>query len=219
MRKSRRFRWRIVLLFIVAGCAFLTWQYRPLMLDSALKLARNTANEVINHAVYDMLADMALRYDELIELSYNNEGNITSLRANAANINAVKSQTAMQVRTALSQKGVQDISVPLGTLCASTLLSGRGPIVPCKSLMSSVPTVALSYHFDGAGINQTLHSIIMTVTVPLSVTLPLQSADTEVKASFLIGETILVGEVPDAYTNVMCDPEVADDIFNYGDAG
>jgi len=55
--------------------------------------------------------------------------------------------------------------------------------------------------------------------VPLSVTLPLQERDTEVKASFLIGETILVGEVPDSYTNVISDPEVADDIFNYGDVG
>ncbi len=218
-RRRRKIRFTVMLLVVVAGMGFLSWQYRPLMLDSALKLARNTANETVNHTVYEMLTDMKMSYDELIVLSYDNEGHITSLKANAANINAVKSQTALRVREALSQSNVQNLSIPLGTLCASTLFSGHGPEIPCKSLMSAVPAVSLNYHFDGAGINQTLHSIIMTVTVPLSVTMPLQGGDTQVKASFLIGETILVGEVPDSYTNVISDPEVADDIFNYGDAG
>jgi len=220
-KRRRRVRKRLMMLLVtvILVLGLFSWQYRPLMLDTALKLARNTANEAVNRTVCDLLSEMAMTYDELITLSYDSGGNITALKANAVNINTIKSLTALRVREALSESGVQDISVPLGTLCASTLLSGRGPIVPCKSLMSSVPSVSLQYHFDGAGINQTLHSIIMTVTVPLSVTLPLQGGDTEVKASFLVGETILVGEVPDAYTNVISDPEVADDIFNYGDAG
>ncbi len=218
-RKNRKIR-VLFLAFILVFC--IGWfgiQYRSLMLDTALKLARNTANEIINETVYAMLSEYAMPYEELINITYDEAGEITSLQANAANINLVKSQTALRVREALSKQDVQDISVPLGTMCASTLLSGRGPIVPCKSLMNSVPHISLNYHFDGAGINQTLHSIIMIVKVPLSVTLPLQDGETETTASFLIGETILVGEVPSSYTNVISDPEVADDIFNYGDAG
>ena len=207
----------ILLTAVIIG--WLSWQYRPLMLDTALKVARNKANEVINRTVYELLSQKEGLYDELIELSYNTDGNVTALKANAANINALKSQTAMTVREALAQEGVQNIGIPLGTLCASTVLSGRGPTIPCKALMSSVPNISLQFHFDGAGINQTLHSIVMKVTVPLSVTLPLQDGETEVVTTFLVGETILVGMVPDSYTNVISDPEVADDIFNYGDAG
>ncbi|MBR5135322.1 MAG: sporulation protein YunB [Clostridia bacterium] len=196
-----------------------SYQYRPLMIDSAAKLAKNTASEVVNAVVLSLLTELSLPYDAFITLSYNSDGALTSLQANAANINALKAKTAICVKETLSKAGVLDIGIPLGTLCGFTLLGAKGPEIPCKSLLSSVPQVSLQYHFDGAGINQTLHSIIMIVTVPLSVTLPLQSRDVEVSVSFLVGETILVGEVPDSYTNVISDPEVADDIFNYGDIG
>ncbi len=224
MRKRRRLNkgQRILLMVVtvsVTVCVFFTVQFRPLMLDSACNAAKIAANDAINQTVCDMLEREPLSYEDLIILTHNEQGVVTSLQANAARINRVKAETALCVRETMKQEGVQNIGLPLGTLCASTLLSGRGPVIRCRSLLTSIPTVSLQYHFDGAGINQTLHSIIMTVTVPLSITLPLQSRDVEVKASFLIGETILVGVVPDNYTNVISDPEVADDIFNYGDAG
>ncbi len=218
--RARANRWLLCAVIGLLGLTVaLSVQYRPLMLDSACKLAKNTAQDVINEAVCAMLEEEQTDYEQLMRISCNEAGVITSLQANTAKINRIKAQTVLAVRERLSQIDFQQVSVPLGTLCGATLLSAYGPDIPCRYLLSAMPTVGLEYHFDGAGINQTLHSIIMVVTVPLSVTLPLQSADVEVKTSFIIGETILVGEVPDTYTNVISDPEVADDIFNYGDAG
>lgn len=220
MQKKRFVRWFwFILTCIVAVFAFLSWQYRPLMLDTACNLAKNTANEEINRVVSDLIALEMWDYDHLIRLTCDANGHVTALQADAAAVNAVKTATALRVREAMTTHDVQDISAPLGTLCGFTWLSGRGPAIPCLSLLTAIPTVTLEYHFDGAGINQTVHSVWMVVHVPLSVTLPLQSRDFEVKATFMLGETVLLGEVPDAYTNVISDPEVADDIFNYGDVG
>ena len=221
MQKRRRFiHRRIALLFLIPLLllVFLIVQYRPLMLDSACNLARSTAIEIINQTVCDMLAEADVRYEDLIDVTYNEQGNIRALRANAARINRVKSETVLAIKQAFSDHDVQTVGVPIGTLCGFTMLSALGPSLPCRSLLLALPRAELSYHFDGAGINQTLHSITMTVTVPMSVTLPLQDRDFEITSTFLIGETILLGDVPDAYTNVISDPEVADDIFNYGDA-
>lgn len=220
MRKKRGKRrlWALIMCALTI-CVFFAWQYRPLMLDSACNLAKNTANEEVNRTVSELIAQEAWEYDRLIHLSCDQNGRVTALQADAAAINHIKSQTALCVRDAMADHDVQDIGAPLGTLCGLTWLSGRGPTIPCLSLLTAIPTVSLEYHFDGAGINQTVHSVWIVVTVPLSVTLPLQSRDIEVKASFLLGETVLLGEVPGAYTNVISDPEVADDIFNYGDIG
>ncbi|MBQ3094592.1 MAG: hypothetical protein IJC52_05400 [Clostridia bacterium] len=204
---------------MITLAVFFAWQYRPLMLDTACNLAKNTANETINQVVSDLIAEELWSYDRLIRLSCDAEGRVTALQADAAAVNHIKATTALRVREAMSEQDVQRISAPLGTLCGFTWLSGRGPSLPCLSLLTAIPTVTLEYHFDGAGINQTVHSVWMVVHVPLSVTLPLQSRDFEVKAAFMLGETVLLGEVPDAYTNVISDPEVADDIFNYGDVG
>jgi len=217
-RKKRQFSILLLAGALAVAVGF-SVQFRPLMLDGACKFARNAAQAAINETVCAMLEQEETDYADLMRISYNTEGVITSLQADSAKINRIKAQTLLQVQECLSDKGPLRLELPLGTLCGITVLSGKGPMIPCHFLMSSVPAVSLEYHFDGAGINQTLHSIIMVVTVPLSVTLPLQSADTEVKASFIIGESVLVGEVPDSYTNVISDPEVADDIFNYGDAG
>ena len=221
MRKRRCFFRRRIAVFVLIPLfvlGFLLAQYRPLMLDSACNLARGTAIEVINKTVCDMLMREDVRYEDLIDVTYNEQGNVRTLQANAARINRVKSETILLIKQAFEAHNVQTVSVPLGTLCGFTMLSAFGPALPCRSLLLALPRAELSYHFDGAGINQTLHSIIMNVTVPMSVTLPLQDREFEITASFLIGETILVGEVPDAYTNVISDPEIADDIFNYGDA-
>ncbi len=217
-RKFRKVVWCVVLLFI-ALAVFLSAQFRPLMLDGAVKAVHNLALDTVNGCVGRMLEHEPTDYSDLIIITCNDSGAVTSLQANSTKINRIKSETALQVRESLSDHTIQQISVPLGILCGITLFSARGPSIPCRFTVSSMPTVRLEYHFDGAGINQTLHSIIMVVEVPLSVTLPLQSTDTVFTASFIIGETILVGEVPDSYTNVISDPEVADDIFNYGDAG
>lgn len=221
--KKRRLSFRrlclTITLIVVILLAFVTAQYRPLMMDSACNLARNTATTVINQTVCDMLEDENVQYEQLIHVTYDPDGAVRTLQANATNINRIKAETVLRVQQAFNKHAVQSVGVPLGTLSGITSFSGKGPSIRCRSLLTALPSVKLEYHFDGAGINQTLHSIIMTVTVPLSVTLPLQDREIEVKASFMIGETILVGEVPDSYTNVISDPEVADDIFNYGDIG
>lgn len=217
-RKRKRV-WRVVTATVLAVFVLLSVQLRPLMLDTAVKQLQNAAYAAINTAVSGLFSEMDLQYDDLITVNTDAAGQITALRANARSINDVKAQTLLCVQQVLAESKELSMSIPVGTLCGSTLLSGLGPAVPCRALASSVPQVNLQYHFDGAGINQTLHSILMTVDVKLSVTMPLQDRDTEVKCTFLIGETILVGMVPDNYTNVISDPEVADDIFNYGDAG
>lgn len=219
VRNGRRCKKRYVFFICILLCTLLfVVQFREKILDSAVKLAKNIAIETVYRAVSDWMESRAISYDELICTSVDHSGNITKMSANAPLINVLKSETILQVKEAMKSQTVQHLSVPLGTLSGITMLSGYGPSIPCRVLMSSVPQVSLQYHFDGAGINQTLHSIIMTVKVPLSVTMPLQDRDTEVSCSFLIGETVLVGRVPDGYTNVISDPEVADDIFNYGDA-
>ncbi|MBQ3069929.1 MAG: sporulation protein YunB [Clostridia bacterium] len=207
------------LLIITVVCVLIAVQLRPLMLDSAVKQLQNAANRIVNRAVLTVFDKQKLTYDTLMRLSTDTEGRITSLRADPLSVNTLKASVALEVQEQLQSAKELTMNIPLGTLCGVTMLSGMGPDIPCRAISSSIPQVQLQYHFDGAGINQTLHSIIMTVSVPLSVTMPLQDRDTEVKCSFLVGETVLVGQVPDNYTNVISDPEVADDIFNYGDAG
>ena len=57
--------------------------------------------------------------------------------------------------------------------------------------------------FSDAGINQTLHRIVLEVKTTVSAIIPGYTTSVEISGQFVIAETIIVGEVPDAYTHVI----------------
>ena len=53
--------------------------------------------------------------------------------------------------------------------------------------------------FDSVGINQTKHSIYLNVIADISIVMPSRTENFAVATEILIGESVLVGQVPDAY--------------------
>ncbi len=84
-------------------------------------------------------------------------------------------------------------------------MSGRGPKIPIKIIPYGSISAQVENVFAEAGINQTRHQIMMIVTANLSVVLPNKRINTSVKAQVNIAETIIVGDVPNAYTHVTGD--------------
>ena len=75
----------------------------------------------------------------------------------------------------------------------------------------------LKSSFEDAGINQTRHRIICNVKVGVSAIIPGCSSYTEVENSFTVSETVLLGEVPDSFTQVNTTEDLYDDINNFID--
>ena len=72
--------------------------------------------------------------------------------------------------------------------------------------------------FTSAGINQTSHQINMTVQLELFSAVPGSDETVDVESQFLIAETVLVGKVPESFTNVTGDDrETIGKIFDYAD--
>jgi sporulation protein YunB len=90
------------------------------------------------------------------------------------------------------------MSVPLGTLTGITYLSGRGPEVKIKLHQIGAVDAQIVSKFESAGINQTKHSLKIEVKVELSAILPGHSTDVTVEDEYLVGETVIVGQIPQA---------------------
>ena len=69
--------------------------------------------------------------------------------------------------------------------------------------MSGYAKSKLLSNFASAGINQTLHRIILKVSVNVYLVMPWYRASSSVEAEFILAETLIVGKVPDAYTVVI----------------
>ena len=66
------------------------------------------------------------------------------------------------------------------------------------------PTVDVNFRddFTSAGVNQTVHKIYLDVDANVSAAVPAVKTGARVKTSFLIAQTVIVGEVPETYTGI-----------------
>ena len=133
-----------------------------------------------------------------------------------AAFNHLQAEILDTILTRIDQVSTRELSIPVGTLTGSSLLAGRGPRITVR--MESVGSSEANFHneFVSAGINQTKHQIILTVDVYVSILLPGFTTATKVTNSFIVAETVIVGEVPDTYTHFSTDPETyEEDLKDY----
>ena len=54
-------------------------------------------------------------------------------------------------------------------------------------------------HFSQAGINQTLHTVTMTVSIDVTVLVLGESSSFTMESEVLVAQTVIVGDVPDTF--------------------
>ena len=79
-------------------------------------------------------------------------------------------------------------------------------LLPVRVRTAAVPTADFENVFTSAGINQTLHRIMLNVRVECTLLIPGGTVDTTVEAQVCAAETLLVGQVPDSYLELPVSP-------------
>ena len=203
-RKSLLTALRILALF--AGVALLTIlfvnQLHPLVKSFGDTQARWEATRAINEAVTAVLADAQLQYEDLVTVGKDEEGNLAAVEANVVKINQLKAAITTAVLEKLEETSHLSMSIPLGTLIGGDLLNGWGPRIHLRVTVSGSVVTTLHSQFISAGINQTSHQITMDLQSKIALSIPGYMTTVTVDSSFLIAETVLVGKVPDSYTEV-----------------
>ena len=92
-----------------------------------------------------------------------------------------------------------DIGIPLGSLFLPEFLSGRGPSIPVHILSIRNSDAVFISDLTQAGINQTLHKLIMEVSIDVSVLILGQTGSFTLTSEVVVAETVIVGQVPDTY--------------------
>ena len=114
-------------------------------------------------------------------------------------INKIARDTASISQSNLKNLSLNGIPVPLGALTGIEAFAGLGPNIHFHII--PVSSVSCDYFstFDSVGINQTKHSIYLNVIADISIVMPSRTENFAVTTEILIGESVLVGRVPDAY--------------------
>lgn len=159
---------------------------------------RSITTVAVNDAVYYTLSDK-IRYEDLITVSRDEQGNITGITSNSFEINRIARDTAymsQQNLTAMSEAGVE---VPLGAFFGIEAWAGFGPRIKIKIVPISNVECRFASTFTEAGVNQTKHSIYLEIVADISIIMPSGTRNFASMTEVLICESVLVGKVPDTY--------------------
>lgn len=200
-RKKLKLGYKLFLILLMFGLLLvcLEVQMRP----TAMKFLNNRVHmettQLIHETVYDRLAEENLKYQSFVHLEKNSSDNITSIQTNVVALNSFTTRATTAIAEKLGDMGIQESKIPMGVFSGVSLFSGLGPNLSFKVVSTGRIDTQIENLFEGVGINQTRHQIMLNVTVSVDVILAGHCESTEITTSFCIAETIIVGEVPALY--------------------
>lgn len=192
----------LAILVLVGVFVLIDMGIRPMVSAAAASQTQIAVNRLIQRAVLEVLEEDGLRYQSFVALQQNQNGETTALTTDAVLINRLQAQLLEKILQTLQQYREVKLELPLGSLSGSQFLAGRGPTVMLRLRPVGLVKTKIINQFDEAGINQTRHRIQLQVTVDMLSLLPGYRISSQAQSNVILAETIIVGLVPDAYTEV-----------------
>ncbi|HWQ77279.1 MAG TPA: sporulation protein YunB [Anaerovoracaceae bacterium] len=192
----------VLLLVLAAYCAMFNERIiRPNIAAIAELEVKSMITRTVNNAVRDQfLNDKEAR--ELLTIKTDQEGNITYVESNTAAMNSLATELTRKVQSQYQWKEPTILSVPVGSIVGSQILSQIGPDVHLKVLPIGMSRVNFKTEFESMGINQTKYKIYLEMDSQARVLAPFTINNIEVQSTILVAEAVIVGEVPNAYISV-----------------
>jgi len=172
---------------------------RPLIEAIAQENVKTSVTAILNRAVENTLAGGGVLYEDFVTIKTDKEGAITALSTDPIKLNSLRAELIAYILEQVKLLDSTELGVPLGNLFGLSSISGRGPKLPVRVLSVATPEAVFENVFHSAGINQTLHQVMLNVSVVVTLLLPGGTLETVVEAQVCVAETIIVGQVPSAY--------------------
>ena len=187
----------IISAFIAAVVAFIKYNVTPMILALSEERVRSLTADAVSMAVIDV---MSQNNDvEYLEITRDDKQNIKSVSVNSKTATILAEQIALTAQQYITDVGSDGIKIPLGSLSGMAVFTGIGPDINMRVyLVGSTHSEMISV-FSAAGINQTLHRLYFTIHGNIAVAVPGIPSTIKVSAQVLMGETLIVGEVPPTY--------------------
>ncbi|BAS28325.1 sporulation protein YunB [Limnochorda pilosa] len=212
-RAPAGFRARAVLsLFVTAlvlGGVIASWlvdrQLRGPIQAWSRSVVENLATGAVASAVRDHLAS-SISAARLSRPLYDAGGRLQGITYETGEINRIASEATLRIQEALQASTSARLPMPVGQVLGLDFLAALGPRLEVRVIPVGSVEAAPRAEFRQAGINQTLHRILLHVTLRMEVVVPFFPERVTVETEVPIAEQVVVGQVPLVYLNWSGDP-------------
>lgn len=183
------------MIFCLIAMLLLTARIR---LKSALQLFAETngnakLTQTLQNAMYQQIHG---RHGEYLTLHYDSTERISAISVHSEAISVLASELTLTLLDTLENFDDPTFGIPIGNLTDSVLLSGKGPRIPLRPIALGHIANEIQSQLESAGINQTLHRILIRFTVAIRYLAPIENITDTVTIDLVVAETLVVGDVP-----------------------
>ncbi len=200
----------ICLVMIVGSIFFVEGNLTRVVLSLAQAQARAMAVRILNEAAAELLASGEVTYDALMHVTADESGRVRLIQANTPEMNRLASRVSLLSQEKLQSTRDQAVHIPLGSALGMTLFAGAGPKIEVHILPVGSVHAEFRTDFQTAGINQTRHRVTLLLTAQVQLVIPTGAKTVEATTQVAMAESIIVGEVPDTFTDVGEDMDMLD---------
>lgn len=200
-RRVAKYWFRLFVSLALAAIALLLAdaRLRPQLHAMAALQALAAEENALNGAVLSVLENGD--WERLVTVEQNTDGVVTAIRTDALKLNLLKSRISAAAEAVLSGCA-QVVRIPCGSLTGLDILSGRGPGIRIPVRMTGYAAAEIDSVFSGAGINQTIHRLLLRVHAVVCLSMAKTQEQKELTYEVCIAETVIVGTVPQMYANL-----------------
>ncbi len=173
---------------------------KPLLFSVSESEVRILATESINQVVKDELSNN-VKCSDFVNIKTDNDGNVTSIEMDTVEMNKFGSSVALKVQDKMKFIGGRGVSIPLGVVTGSSILSFYGPKINVKIMPLGNIMTNFKSEIQSAGINQSRYRVYITVDTNIQIMIPPGQDKIAVSSTIPIAETVIVGKVPESYFN------------------
>ena len=192
----------VLLIFSVLSGVTYFWM-QPVILRYAVSIAETIMLNSANNAIIAILEENNISYDDIVILTSNNDGYVTSLEIDIYKVNNLKSRISNKTAELIEKEEFYKVGVPVGTFLGNTYTAGIGPKLKFNMQLTTTAVVDFSHEFKAAGINQVLHIINVNIDINGSFVVAGTNQGITASTSAIAAQTVIVGKSPDVFTNVI----------------
>lgn len=190
---------RIFSIFVILITASITFysifkSLNPVFESLALEKARETGISIINESANKVLGE--IDYKNIVGIKNN------VLKTDVVVINKIANEIVLEIEKRFKDLDKDIISIPIGALTGSKYLSGTGPNINIKIIPVGNINTQIKNEFESKGINQTVYRTYLEIICKVYVVTPYKTINDEIVNQVLLVETVVVGDVPEAYYNL-----------------
>lgn len=189
----------VIFLIISILLVFCDTRIRPVIKRKVRDCARTDTVLILNRILLEQIDNLDISYSDLAHIQYGTDRSIKAIEIDTTAVNTFKAAFALSVSEGLHEIDEFEFSLRLGTLLGPEFLTERGPKIPFKVSSSEYVQTEILSRFEEAGINQTVHRILLDVSVNICCYFPGYSTSVTVQSELTLAETVIIGTVPQFY--------------------